>query len=59
LTAELLLTPEGGSGPGLLRPGLLAEIAGVRGMVRNVKVSAGWSNGLAVRQTVGIERREV
>ena len=59
LTAELLLTPEGGSGPGLLHPGLLPEIAGVRGMVRNVKVSAGWSNGLTVRQTVGIERREV
>ncbi len=59
LTAELLLTPEGGSGPGLLRPGLLAEIAGVRGMVRSVKVSAGWSNGLTVRQAIGIERREV
>ena len=59
LTAGLLLTPEGGSGPGLLRPGLLPEIAGVRGMVRSVKVSAAWSNGLKVRQTVGIERREV
>lgn len=61
LTAELLLTPEGGSGPGLLRPGLLAEIAGVRGMVRSVKVSAEWveGEGLKVRQTVGIERREV
>ena len=61
LTAGLLLTPEGGSGPGLLRPGLLPEIAGVRGMVRSVKVSAEWveGEGLKVRQTVGIERREV
>lgn len=59
LSAELLLTAEGGTGPGLLRPGLLAEIAGVRGMVRSVRVSASWSNGLQVRQQVGIERREV
>ncbi len=59
LIAELLLTPEGGVGPGLLHPGLLPEIAGVRGMVRSVKVSAGWSNGLTVRQAIGIERREV
>lgn len=59
LSAELLLTAEGGTGPGLLRPGLLAEIAGVRGMVRSVRVSAQWSNGLTVRQSVGIERREV
>lgn len=59
LGAELLLTAEGGTGPGLLRPGLLAEIAGVRGMVRSVRVSASWSSGLQVRQQVGIERREV
>lgn len=59
LSAELLLTAEGGTGPGLLRPGLLAEIAGVRGMVRSVRVSASWSSGLQVRQQVGIERREV
>jgi hypothetical protein len=59
LDAELLLTPAGGSGPGLLRPGLLAEIAGVRGRVRSVRVSASWSSGLQVRQQVGIERREV
>lgn len=59
LSADLLLTAEGGTGPGLLRPGLLADIAGVRGMVRSVRVSAAWSNGLTVRQQVGIERREV
>lgn len=59
LSAELLLTAEGGTGPGLLRPGLLAEIAGVRGMVRSVRVSASWSSGLQVRQQVGIERREI
>lgn len=59
LNAELLLTQEGGTGPGLLRPGLLAEIAGVRGRVRSVRVSAAWSDGLSVRQSVGIERREV
>lgn len=59
LDAVLLLTPEGGTGPGLLRPGLLAEIAGVRGMVRSVRVTAFWSAGLTVRQAVGIERREV
>lgn len=59
LSADLLLTAEGGTGPGLLRPGLLADIAGVRGRVRSVRVSASWSNGLTVRQQVGIERREV
>jgi len=59
LDAVLLLTPEGGTGPGLLRPGLLAEIAGVRGMVRSVRVTAFWSAGLRVRQAVGIERKEV
>lgn len=59
LSAELLLTPEGGSGPGLLRPGLLADIAGIKGMVRSVRVTAEWAQGLKVRQHVAIERREV
>lgn len=59
LGAEMLLTPDGGSGPGLLRPGLLADIAGTKGMVRGVRVTAEWAQGLKVRQHVALEKREV
>jgi hypothetical protein len=42
----------------LVRPGLLCEFAGIRGISRSCKVSATWTDkGLAVWQTIGIERR--
>lgn len=56
MDAELLLTPE----VGLVRPGLVVSIAGMKGVARSIKVTAGWSGGaLKVRQSVGLERREV
>ena len=59
LSATMQLTPSGGSGPGLLRPGQIVAMASVRGRVRSVRVTAEWSQGLKVRQSVSIERREV
>lgn len=59
LSTALHLTQAGGSGPGLLRPGLLVEIAGTRGRIRSVRVTAEWAQALKVRQSVSIERREV
>lgn len=59
IAADTLLTPHGGSGPGLIRPGLLVELAGTKGVVRSTQVSAQWQNGLVVRQSLTIERREV
>lgn len=56
MDAELLFTPE----VGLVRPGLVVSIAGMKGVSRSVKVSAAWSgDALKVRQSVGLERREV
>jgi hypothetical protein len=56
LDAEVLFTPE----VGLVRPGLIVSIAGMKGVSRSVKIGAQWSeDGLTVRQSVGLERREV
>lgn len=55
MEAEVLFTPE----VGLIRPGLIVSIAGMKGVSRSCRVSAQWSNGLSVRQSVGLERREV
>ena len=56
MDAELLLTPE----VGLVRPGLVVSIAGMKGVSRSVRVTANWSgDALKVRQSVGLERREV
>lgn len=56
MDAELLLTPE----VGLVRPGLVVSIAGMKGVSRSIKVTANWTeDGLKVRQSVGLERREV
>ncbi len=56
MDAELLLTAE----VGLVRPGLVVSIAGMKGVSRSVRVTANWStDGLKVRQSVGLERREV
>lgn len=56
MDAELLFTPT----VGLIHPGLMVSIAGMKGVSRSVKISAEWgSDGLAVWQSVGLERREV
>jgi hypothetical protein len=56
MDAETLFTPE----VGLVRPGLIVSIAGMRGVSRSVKISASWGgDGLSVRQSIGLERREV
>ncbi|MDS4057291.1 MAG: hypothetical protein RKP73_01805 [Candidatus Contendobacter sp.] len=55
VTAELLLVEP----VGLIHPGLIANLAGVKGVSRSCRILATWSNGLQVRQTVGLERREV
>lgn len=56
MDAELLLTPE----VGLVRPRLVVSIAGMKGVARSVRVTANRTrDGLKVRQSVGLERREV
>jgi len=56
LDAETLFTPE----IGLVKPGSVVSIAGMKGVSRSVKVTAQWSrNVLEVKQTIGLERREV
>ena len=57
LSADLLLT----SDAGLLLPGMIANISGIKGVVRSVKIHAEWrgNEGLQVSQSVGLERREV
>jgi len=55
MDAEVLFTPE----VGLVKPGLIVSIAGMKGISRSCRISASWSNGLQVKQQVGLERREV
>jgi len=55
MDAETLFTPE----IGLVKPGLIVSIAGMKGISRSCRISASWSNGLQVKQQVGLERREV
>lgn len=59
IQADTLLTLASGDGPGLLRPGLLVALAGVKGRVRSTRISAAWSGTLTVRQSASLERREV
>lgn len=55
MDAETLFTPE----IGLVKPGWVVSIAGMKGVSRSVKITAQWSsNALIVRQTIGLERRE-
>lgn len=42
----------------VLRPGLIVELAGIKGVSRSVRIAANWSDGLTVHQTVTLERRE-
>lgn len=55
MDAEVLFTPE----VGLVKPGLIVSIAGMKGISRSCRISASWSNGLQVKQQVGLERRDV
>ncbi len=55
MDAETLFTEE----IGLVRPGMVVSIAGMKGVSRSVKISANWSAGLQVVQSIGLERREV
>ncbi len=56
MDAEVLFTPE----IGLVRPGMIVSIAGLKGISRSCRISAQWSgDSLLVRQSVGLERREV
>lgn len=43
----------------LVPPGQIVSIAGLKGVSRSVKISAQWSSGLQVKQSIGLERREV
>lgn len=55
MDAEILFTP----GIGLVRPGMIVSIAGMKGISRSVRISVQpANNGLSVRQSVGLERRE-
>jgi len=55
MDAETLFTEE----IGLVRPGMVVSIAGMKGVSRSVKISASWNAGLQVVQSIGLERREV
>lgn len=56
MDAEVLFAPE----IGLVRPGMVVSIAGLKGISRSCRISAQWSgDSLLVRQSIGLERREV
>lgn len=56
MDAEVLFTPE----VGLIHPGLIVSIAGLKGISRSVRIQCNLdAGGLSVRQSVGLERREV
>lgn len=46
---------------GLIKPGRIVSIAGMKGVSRSVRISAQWGgdSGLQVTQSIGLERREV
>lgn len=56
LEAELLLLPE----TGIIPPGKIIQVAGIKGMTRACRISAQWKgDSLDIQQIVGFERREV
>lgn len=60
MDAELLFAPAASPAFPLIPPGQIVSIAGMKGVSRSCKVAASWSGGaLQVRQSVGLERREV
>jgi hypothetical protein len=60
MDAELLFAPNAAPAFPLVPPGRIVRIAGLKGVSRSCRISAAWSgDGLSVRQSVGLERREV
>lgn len=59
MDAETLFNPLATPAFPLVTPGMIVSIAGMKGVSRSVKISATWSDGLQVVQSVGLERREV
>lgn len=60
MDAETLFAPSASPAFPLVPPGQIVYIAGLKGVSRSCKISAQWSgDGLSVRQSVGLERREV
>lgn len=56
MDAEILFTEE----IGLVQPGMIISIAGMKGISRSCRIQATWnSGGLIVQQGVSLERREV
>jgi hypothetical protein len=56
MDADVLFTPE----IGLVKPGMIVNIASLKGISRSCKIQCSWNDGgLVVKQTVGLERREV
>lgn len=56
MDAEVLFTPE----VGLVKPGMIVSIAGIKGISRSCRITAQRSgNALSVRQSIGLERREI
>lgn len=56
LDAELLLLPE----TGVIPPGKIIVIAGIKGITRSCRINAAWKgNALDVSQQISFERREV
>ncbi|MCO5763773.1 MAG: hypothetical protein NHG36_20105 [Chromatiaceae bacterium] len=60
MDAELLFAPAATPAFPLVPPGRIVRVAGLKGVSRSCRISAAWSgDGLRVRQSVGLERREV
>lgn len=59
LSADCLLMPPGGGGPGLIKPGMLICLGDKKGRARRVNISARWSGSLMVLQSIVLERREI
>lgn len=59
MEAETLFAPNADPAFPLVPPGQIVSIAGLKGISRSCRISAQWSNGLSVRQSVGLERREI
>ena len=60
MDAETLFNPLANPAFPLVPPGRIVSIAGLKGVSRSCRISAQWAGGaLSVRQSVGLERREV
>lgn len=59
MIAETLFAPSASPAFPLVPPGNIVSIAGMKGVSRSCRITVTWSGGLQVRQTVGLERREV